>query len=153
MIHTDIDFPKDLPCALREGYDLNHVEPFQRTEMVSGRARNRRTFTSVPTKVDVSWLFNDPEAVRFEEWFKETANDGVEWFNLRLRTPLGMEDYVCRFMQMYTGPHLVENHWKITARLEIYKRPMIVPGWGLLPDYIIGSSIFDLAMNREWPKS
>ena len=26
------------------------------------------------------------------------------------------------------------------------------PGWGLMPEYLLGADIFDIAMNDRWPK-
>lgn len=154
MIHTDIDYPEGLPCAQREGYSLRHVSPLMRTEMESGRARQRRKFSSVPTMAEVAWIFaNDTQAAAFEAWFHEAINDGVEWFNMPLKTPLGLKDYVCRFTEMYAGPDLIGiSSWQIRARLEIWERPLLPEGWGLLPEFALGSSIFDIAMNREWPE-
>ena len=154
MIHTDINFPEGLPCALRDGYDLNHVQPFQRTTMADGRAIQRRRFSSVPTLSNVSWVFKENEAALFEAWFRDVANDGAAWFNCRLRTPIGTEDYVCRFAEMYRGPQLVgRSHWRISAVLEIFERPLMPPGWGHFPEFVLGSSIIDIALNREWPEA
>ncbi|AVL70870.1 hypothetical protein CEQ07_05230 [Oligella urethralis] len=154
MIYTDIDYPDGLPCAQRDGYSLRHVSPFTRTTMESGRARQRRKFSSVPTMVDVTWVFkNDSQAAAFEAWFRDAINDGADWFNMPLKTPVGMQDYVCRFAEMYTGPDLIGiSSWRISAKLEIWERPLMPQGWGLLPEFALGASIFDIALNREWPE-
>lgn len=154
MIHTDIDYPASLPWPVREGYERRTVQPFLRTEMVSGRARQRRRFTSVPAEYDVMFIFTTSmEAMAFESWFQDTLNDGVEWFNAKMKTPLGEGDYVCRFSSMYTGPDLVGLcSWRATATLEMFDRPVLPRGWGILPDFITGMDIFDIAMNREWPE-
>lgn len=151
-ISTDIDFPADLPCALREGQATQHVQPFRRSEMVSGRAVQRRKFTSVPSVQQFSWLFNDSEAAAFEAWFRDAISDGAAWFNMQARTPLGKVSLVCRFTEMYSGPDITgRNLWRIRAPLEVWERPLMPPGWGLMPDYLIHSSIFDIAMNKKWP--
>lgn len=154
MIYTDIDYPNGLPCAQRDGYSLRHVSPFTRTTMESGRARQRRKFSSVPTMVDVAWIFaNDTQAATFEAWFRDAINDGADWFNMPLKTPVGMQDYVCRFVDMYTGPDLIGiSSWRISAQLEIWERPLMPQGWGLLPEFALGASIFDIAMNKVWPE-
>lgn len=155
MITTDIDYPEGLPWPVRDGYDINHVQPFRRTGMQSGRARQRRTFTSVPSQVSVSWIFNgDTQVAAFELWFQQTIGDGADWFNCPLKTPIGEKQYVCRFVDMYRGPTLVGLcAWRITAMLEVWERPLLPPDWALLPDYVIHADIFDLAMNREWPEA
>lgn len=155
MIYTEITYPDGLPCAIRDGYDLSHVQPFIRTEMDSGRARQRRRFSSVPTMANVSWIFpGDAYCAAFEAWFRDALHDGAEWFNMPIKTPIGEQEYVCRFTRMYQGPTLVgKGMWRITSVLEIFERPLMPPGWGLMPDYLINASLFDVAMNREWPEA
>lgn len=154
MIVTDIDYPSGLPAPLREGHTTQHVSPLSRTAMASGRARQRRKFTSVPSVGSYSWLMNDGEAALFEVWFQETLRDGSEWFNIQRKTPLGRVAHVCRFMDMYQGPNLVgRSMWQFTAQLEAWERPLLPDEWLLLPDYLTGASIFDRAMNKEWPEA
>ena len=154
MITTDIDFPVDLPCPLREGYDLNPVQSFSRTTMESGRARQRRKFTSVPEMVNVSWHFKENEAAAFEIWFQEIIHDGTDWFNVELKTPVGEKPYVARFTEMYKGPSLIgQGKWRIQAVLEIWERPLMPPGWGEMSEWLIHADIFDIAMNDRWMKA
>jgi hypothetical protein len=42
--------------------------------------------------------------------------------------------------------------WKFTAQLEIKDRQTLNGDWSILPTFIDGMDIFDLAMNREWPE-
>lgn len=154
---VDIHYPDYLPVPQRAGYGLNHVSPFARTEMMSGRARQRRTFTSVPTMVPVQWFFTDQQAQLFEAWFRYTIKDGTEWFLAKLKSPLDgpdrVSDYQCRFTEMYSGPELVGAcMWRITANLEIWERPTLQEGWQNFPEFILGSDIIDIAANREWPE-
>lgn len=150
---TTIDFPSQLPTPQRANYGLRPVATFARTTMASGRAKQRQIFTSVPSLVPVTWLFTEPQAQIFEAWFKYEISDGVDWFNSKLKSPIGLKDYECRFAEMYRGPELVGlNHWRYTARLEIVERPTITENWYLYGlDYVNNSSIFDVAMNQKWP--
>lgn len=152
MIQTNIDFPNSLPCFLHEGYDINHAQPFFRTTMVSGRARQRRKFTSVPSMINVSLLCDGAQAQAFEAWFRDAIHDGADWFNAIIKTPLGLHRHACRFVDMYSGPKQTgKSLWRFSATLEAWDRPLLPPGWGELPDFVAGMSIFDIAMNREWP--
>ena len=152
-------FPSQLPRPLQSGYGLQHVSPFIRTEMQSGRARQRRTFTNVPSSVSVTWFFTSPsECALFEGWFRDTggAGDGANWFDMELQTPLGADDsYQCRFAGMYQGPTLAAfDKWQVTATLEIRERPLIAEDWAIImPDYILLADILDYAINREWPSA
>lgn len=155
-ITTNINYPAGLPLALRQGRSTQHGTPFIRTQLDSGRARQRRRFTSVPSVQTFVWFFTDLECRVFEAWFRDAVQDGAAWFSMPVRTPLPEDlrtPLVCRFVQMYTGPDIIgRDRWKISATLEVWERPLFPPGWGLLPDYMMGSDIFDMAMNREWPR-
>ena len=149
-----IEYPSQLPLPLREGYGLRHVDPMVRTQLASGRARQRRRFTSVPSVVSVSWVMSQPEAQLFEAWYRDAISDGAAWFQCPLKTPLGIQHYDARFTGIYRGPNLVGLcHWRFTAELELFERPLLPPGEAQFPDEIIYGSLFDRTMNRHWPEA
>ncbi|EFC5129665.1 TPA: hypothetical protein JLF01_002029 [Escherichia coli] len=154
-ISSTIDFPHQyLPMPQRSGHGFTPVSPLQRSTMTSGRTRQRRKYTSVPTEASVSWVFNDAQAQLFEVWFRDVITDGAAWFNMRMRTPMSVGDYVCRFKDIYDGPVLFGlGFWKFTATLELWERPILPPGWGNFPEFIVGQSIIDYALNKEWPEA
>jgi hypothetical protein len=155
MIQTSIDYPAGLPNPLRDGHSLKAVQPFLRTSMASGRARQRRAFTSVPTMGNFNFLFEtDNLAAAFEAWFRDSLNDGAEWFNIERKTPLGLIRLVCRFTAMYSGPTLVgRSMWQYSCPLEIWERPLLPVGWGEHPEFVVDADILDIALNREWPEA
>lgn len=147
-----IDFPAELPLPLRSGYDVNHASPLMRTELQSGRARQRRRYTSVPSLASVSWNFDQSQAQVFEAWFRWNLSDGTEWFNVTLRTPLGLMPYECRFADMYAGPQLVGiDRWQVSATLEVRERPTLTDGYDVVNSLVLNASIFDRTINQEWP--
>lgn len=150
-----VDYPDGLPTPARAGYAIQHTSPFMRTEMTTGRARQRRTFTSVPSTAQLSWLLTNAQAQVFEAWFRDSITDGADWFNITLTTPVGkLAPYECRFAAMYDGPALVGlDHWRFTAEVEMRERPVLPRGWGDFPEFIMGSDIIDQALNREWPEA
>lgn len=151
-----INYPAALPKPVQSGYALQTVSPLMRTTMQSGRARQRRTYTSVPQSVAVSWIMTDQEAQLFENFFQVSLVDGSLWFFADLQTPLGVMPYECRFVDIYTGPALVAyNKWQFSATLETKERNTLAGGdWAIImPSVILMSDIFDLAMNREWPQA
>lgn len=154
-ITTSINYPKDyLPLPVQDGYGLTPVDPLLRTEMTSGRARQRRRYLSTPTQASVAWILDDAQSQLFETWYQATISDGAAWFNMPLRTPEGIQEYVCRFIEIYDGPTITGGrYWRFSATLELWKRPVLDPGWSEFPDYIINSNIIDLALNREWPSA
>lgn len=83
--------------------------------------------------------------------------DGTLWFNCPLQTPQSgnvVESYEARFAGMYEGPTLWSfDRWTFTATLELRKRQIIPGAWVQFPEFTLGSSIIDYAMNREWPEA
>lgn len=148
-----IPYPSQLPRPLQDGYKLSTTSPKLSTTLVTGRVRERRRFTNVPTLVSVRWNMDEQQAAFFEAWFARTLVDGSLWFEAELKTPDGFKPYVCRIRGMYDGPELVQvSRWEITATVELRERPLIPDGWELFPDYWFNPDIIDLAMNREWPE-
>lgn len=157
-------WPQGLPNPNQEGYALQHVDSMQRTPLASGRARQRRRFTKTPTLMTVSWTFtDDAQAQLFEAWYraphreddptKGGINDGTDWFEALIWTPLGFRHYRARFTGMYDGPHYVAvGVSRVYAELETYERHTLPPEDVEFPDEILYGSLFDLTMNKHWPK-
>ncbi|EOJ0063289.1 TPA: hypothetical protein ACXJEI_001023 [Pseudomonas aeruginosa] len=149
-----IKWPDGLPFPLREGYGFKTVEPMARTSLQSGRARYRRNFSNVPVALEVSWLFTAEQARLFKGWYRDVLKDGVKWFECDLRTEEGIVPCNLHFDGIYDGGYLVgRDHWRFNATVVMRERSIIDPGWAeILPEYILLADIFDIAMNREWPR-
>lgn len=146
------DYPAGLPRPVQNGYAVRHANPLLRTEMASGRARQRRLFTSVPTYVSCGWVLTHVQAQAFEAWFRNGITDGADWFDVEIQTPMGVYPYTARFTGIYEGPRLTGGrYWEITAELELQERAVLSPDWGAYGvEAILDQDIIDLAMNREW---
>lgn len=147
------EYPKGLPCALRDGYSFEPVENILRTPMESGRARQRIIFDSVPTLVPLAWICSDRQALLFEAWAAQVARAG--WFLIPLKIPGGMREVEVRFTSTPVGPELVGvSSWRYTSKCELRERPLLEPGWAeLMPEWVLMMNIVDLAVNREWTKA
>ena len=147
-----VSWPTQLPLPEQSGYAIQHVSPTQRTAMVSGRARQRRVYTSVPSNVAVQWFFTEQQAQLFEAFFRYSITDGVDWFLLPLKTPMFTGDYECRFTGIYEGPTLTTfNKWSVSATIEIKEQQTLDSTWISTPQYVLDSSIIDIAVNQLWP--
>lgn len=147
-----VSWPTQLPLPEQSGYAIQHVSPLQRTQMVSGRARQRRVYTSVPSNVSVQWFLTEQQALLFEAFFRYAITDGADWFLLPLKTPMFTGDYECRFTGIYEGPVLIAyDKWTVSATIEIKERQTLDSTWTYTPQYIIDSSIIDVALNDLWP--
>lgn len=147
-------YPSGLPLGLHNGRTYQLESPLQRTQLGSGRARQRRRFTSVPEYVDIAWLYNGLQASTFSAWFRDALVDGALWFTIPLGTMIGLNDYECRFTDVFSGPSRVgPDLWSVNARLEIRNRVVSAypPGWGDFPELMLESSIIDFALNDKWP--
>ena len=147
-----VSWPEQLPLLEQSGYAIQHVSPLRSTEMVSGRARQRRVYTSVPSNVAVQWFLTEQQAQLFEAFFRHAITDGADWFLLPLKTPMFTGDYECRFTSIYEGPTLTAfNKWTVSATIEIKERQTLGASWVYAPQYIFDSSIIDVALNDLWP--
>lgn len=146
-----ISYPSQLPHPLKEGYSFEPENNILRTQMQSGRARQRQSFTSVPSYAQLSWILDDQQAQLFEAWSAHAA--AGNWFDMTLRTPLGTFEHQVRFTSSVIGPRRIGvNHWGYNVRAELRDRAILDPGWELLPDFVLMADIFDRAMNQEWPE-
>lgn len=147
-------YPAGLPKPLIANYGYRHQETIARTELVTGRAIQRKIYGSVPSMFSANWIFhNDAQAAAFEAWFRDALDNGAGWFEINLKTPAIREPRLARFTGMYSGPTLTGGrYWAFSATLEIQSRPLLPPGEGLFPDEILFSNAFDVSMNHYWPK-
>ncbi|STV10367.1 alkanesulfonate ABC transporter permease [Klebsiella pneumoniae] len=44
-------------------------------------------------------------------------------------------------------------YWKYTATLELWERPLLLPHGVITRNGFVGSSLLDIALNKEWPKA
>lgn len=149
-----IQYPEGLPLPLRTGYDFEQTDTKIRTQMVTGRARQRRQYQSAPVYSSVRWIMTDVQAQLFESWYEEVLISGVEYFEIKLKTPQGIQPYKARFVGTYQGPTLDARFWRFTATLELFTKPVLLGGWALLaPQWLLFMKEFDLAMNDQWPEA
>lgn len=147
-----IYYPEGLPRGRHSGRSYQLVSPLLRSDLVSGRAMQRRRFTSVPQGARINWLFSDAQGQAFEAWWRDQLKDGAQWFECPLDTPVGYALYTCRFTDVYSGPDRVgPNLWAYSAELELRDRAVPPVGYGEFPELILGSSILDIALNVKWP--
>lgn len=97
-------YPSVLPMPLQSSQQVKTVSPLVRTEMASGRARQRRAFTSTPQTVSVSFIMPNAKGALFEGWYRYGITDGADWFTAPLRTPMGIKQVEMRFTDIYSGP-------------------------------------------------
>lgn len=146
-----IIYPTGLPHPLKSSAAYSPENNILRTTMQSGRARQRQLYTSTPDFYKASWILNDIKGRLLKSWLEQVA--GANWFEMPLRSDLGLNVETVRLTSTLSGPVRVGNNlWQYTADIEVQYRPLLAPGWAeILPDWTLNADIFDLAMNVEWP--
>lgn len=130
---TTLSWPARLPLPTFEGYGIEPQDAVTRTDMESGAARQRRRFTSVPTRIPVRWRLSATEFGLFEAWFHWMAEDAGGWFSISLLGGIGMVAHEARFVggaspykaQPRRGGRDDGVTWIVTAVLEVRQRPMM----------------------------
>lgn len=152
-----LQYPDYLPLPLKFTRSNQTGETILRTDRLKGLARNRRWTTAPSVLMDAEWIMPNAMAELFITWHHDVIDDGAQWFGMESYYSGELAERNTRFTGMYSGPDPISpTHVKITAELEIFKRPMIDPEWLILPEWWYNMeyrSIFDLAINREWPLS
>lgn len=124
-----VDYPATLPAPNQTKYSLQPVDPVIRTQMDSGSPRNRRRFTTYPTRIPVEWLFTEAQMAVFESWFDNTVNSGESWFNVNLINGLSVSAYEARFFTAQHYPWKADmqpgNSYVVSGILEVRSRPVM----------------------------
>lgn len=153
-------YPHDfLPLPEQSGYGFEPTSPGLISTYVSGRRRARKLYSNVPTTCSISLLFADDgnlgadsQARLFDQWGKVSLSEWTSWFQMKLKTPLGMNYHKCRFLDIPKGPVLSGvSDWLYTAKLELFERPIV---GGDLSDYspsvLAYMGVFDMVLNHTW---
>lgn len=96
-----------------------------RSEMSSGRIRQRQRFMSVPAEQTLEWRLKADEAAAFLGWVDHALMGGIQWFRLNQRTELGVVPVDIRM-----SAHPLENakqkagRFVYSVKCEIRKYPV-----------------------------
>jgi hypothetical protein len=121
-----VKYPKDLKLPLVSSHRLSQNSNLLRTDMASGRARQRKRFQSVPTTMGATWKLNKYQAQILEGFVTHGVNDAVNWFLMPVRTPQGLIEHEVRFINSplesctYNG-----GFWNYSANIEIKQRQVV----------------------------
>jgi hypothetical protein len=129
---TTISWPARLPLPTYDGYAVEPQDATTRTDMEAGPARQRRRFTSVPTRVPVRWRLSQMDFATFEAWFRLKISGGAEWFAIDLLSGIGVAPHEARFLGQGGSPYRAVpsrgGTWIVTSVLEVRQRPILDEG-------------------------
>jgi hypothetical protein len=69
---------------------------------------------------------------------------------MKCKTPVGLKFFKCRFVGIYKGLPLLNPVFGVIQ--QPVKRASTRSSWLGYPEWIVGSSLLDIALNKEWPK-
>ncbi|HHC7311875.1 TPA: hypothetical protein ACN30N_004805, partial [Vibrio campbellii] len=87
---TGMMYPSYLPHPHFTQSGMKQQSNRIRSEMSSGRVRQRRRFMVVPAEQKLEWRLKPEQAAAFLGWVEHALMGGVRWFRLNQRTELGV---------------------------------------------------------------
>lgn len=137
-------FPLSLRTILRTSKSRSQPAAFSMSQPRRGYAYVQATGTDTPVFWDVQFRFTPGEAVRFQLWFTQYLERGINDFTLPIRTEFGLVTHTCRFLPeslLDTG----EDGGSFTYTATIMARAQVVPeAFVSAADMIIGLPQWDL---------
>ena len=120
-----IKYPSLLPLPLLSSTSFKQQSNILRTEMNSGRARQRRRFLSVPTTMAATFQISKSNAIILESFYENELKEN-EWFLMKIPTPLGLTEHEVRFINspMENYKPLGAKRWSYQANIEVKKRTL-----------------------------
>ena len=123
-----VSWPGTLPLPTIDCYGIRPGEAILRTEMEAGPARQRRRYTQVPSRITVRWVLRREQFALFEAWYRWTAKEGGEWFEIDLLGGLGLLPQDARFTRQFDARIVAGILWEVRSELEIRERPTLSEG-------------------------
>jgi hypothetical protein len=114
-----ISYPATLPAPTRD-YSLTINNSAIRTQMESGRYRQRRRFLDSENTISVKWLFTDAEFQLFESWTFHALDGATSWFECPVVSGGGVTTHQVRIQSGSLQAALNrDGGWTVTAGLDL----------------------------------
>jgi len=117
-----IKYPTALKKPLLANLKFAQTSNLLRTQMGSGRARQRARFLSVPTIMQATWKLKPPQARIFEGFISDGLKGASAWFLMDIPTPNGLQLHQVRFTESPLQSFSFNgSFWTYQAAIEIKK--------------------------------
>ncbi len=153
----EMTYPSFLPHPHFSQSGIKQQSNRIRSEMSSGRVRQRRRFMVVPAEQTLEWRLKSDQAAIFLGWVEHALMGGINWFRLNQRTELGVVPIDIRMIQ-----HPLENakqkagRFFYSVKCEIRQYPIqseeITVGQLLAP-HTIDEFVSEADMSRYYTES
>lgn len=111
-------WPTLLP-APTSAYDIKLNASKLRTQMDSGRYRQRQRFGRENRLISVAWEFDDNEYEFFQSFYLYKLEGGVDFFNVTIPLGGGMRSFVARFADDPDAKYMDVLNWTVSSTLEV----------------------------------
>lgn len=117
-----IKYPTGLKYPLLSSTSFKQQSNILRTEMGSGRARQRQLYDSVPTMMAATWRLSRNQANMLESFYIHELN-ATAWFLMKILTPRGLVEHQVRFVKspLENFKPLGSGRWEYQTNVEIKK--------------------------------
>lgn len=112
-------WPSTLPAPQLAGYHVKRQPANIRTDMETGPARQRRRYTAVPKRINVTWRLTAAQKVTFDSFWVTDLFDGNGWFTVAMAFSNAMTTVNARFVGEPDETALAGFNWDVAAVLEI----------------------------------
>lgn len=115
-----IKYPSILPLPLLSSTSVKQQSNVLRTEMSSGRARQRQRYISTPKFLSARWVFKKNQAKLFEGFLEYEVKKN-NWFLLKTPSPAGLIETEVRFVNspLENYKPMGKKSWVYEAQIEI----------------------------------
>lgn len=111
-----INFPSDLPAPKQNSYSETLPSTVIRSQMDMGQDKVRRKVSRAVKKISVSFIMSDEQKRIFEDFYNNTLQGGVRFFNWRNKVVRFVEnDGVLGNFKMLDSKGL---WWEISVEME-----------------------------------
>lgn len=120
-------WPSSFPLPTTS-FSGDNADSSVRTQMDSGRIRQRPRFTGELTMLNVTWNLTDIQFIVFKGFHKDRLNLGNDWFMAPLPVGDGIHSQQVRFVggkYRHTYEHV--GHWNVSGQLELYEPYQMAP--------------------------
>ena len=117
---SDISFPTAFPKPT-VNFNFEMDGGVIRSQMASGRARQRQQSTAELRLVQVTFDLDDIQLYLFQSFYKVTLLGGAEYFNIDLPLGGGIQSYEARIVadRAYKSQNNSILNWKLSLVLEV----------------------------------
>lgn len=149
-----IKFPALLPAPSQD-FSITPDTNMVRTNMDSGRTRQRKKNTQRYNSAQITWQFDDTEFSIFKGFLYYEAQDGAGWFEANLFTGETLIPHKIRLVNgQYTASYTAWGGWAVSATVDLERVNLPEPGvyyWLQMSDRLEIKNKLEYAVNKILP--